>query len=122
MTGSPSAGLPKREPFSSDGQVDKPIELVLSTSIRDFFLRLLSVTTHSTWSRRQFVQGEPLSTTSQRTLRARQQQHALEALLFTGRLLEERPAVEALRLLCRSDSVDGELTTAIVAVVRKKLG
>lgn len=34
--GSPSAGLPKREPFSSDGQVDKPIELELSTSIRDF--------------------------------------------------------------------------------------
>lgn len=59
------------------------------------FLRLLSVTTHSTWSNRQFVHGEPFSTTSHRTLRARQQQQALEARLFTGRLWAESPAVEA---------------------------
>lgn len=59
------------------------------------FLRLLSVTTHSTWSKRQFVQGEPFSTTSHRTLRARQQQQAFEARLLTGRLWPESPAVEA---------------------------
>jgi hypothetical protein len=59
------------------------------------FLRLLSVTTHSTWSRRQFVHGEPFSTTSQRTLRARQQQQALEARRLTGRFWAARP--EALR-------------------------
>ena len=61
------------------------------------FLRLLSVTIHSTWSRRQFVQGDPFSTTSQRTLRALQQQQAFDARRFTGRLWEERPATEALR-------------------------
>lgn len=71
--------------------------LAFSASTRDFFLRLLSVTTHSTWSNRQFVQGEPFSTTSQRTLRARQQQHAFEARLLTGRVLPDMPAVEALR-------------------------
>lgn len=61
------------------------------------FLRLLSVTTHSTWSKRQFVHGEPFSTTSHRTLRARQQQQAFEARLLTGRLWPEIPAVEAFR-------------------------
>lgn len=69
------------------------------------FLLLLSVTTHSTWSSRQFVQGEPFSTTSQRTFRARQQQHAFEARLFTGRAAPGKPAVEALRLFCVSVSV-----------------
>lgn len=65
-----------------------------------YLLLLLSVTTHSTWSRRQFVHGEPLSTTSQRTLRARQQQQALEALRLTGRLPAVfSPAVEAFLLL-----------------------
>ncbi|KAL3252242.1 hypothetical protein ABHI18_010188 [Aspergillus niger] len=53
---------------------------------------------HSTWSKRQLVQGEPFSTTSHRTLRARQQQHALDALRFTGRALAGRPAVEAFLL------------------------
>lgn len=71
------------------------------------FLRLLSVTTHSTWSSRQFVQGEPFSTTSQRTLRARQQQQAFEARRLTGRELAESPADEALRLLLGSVSTAG---------------
>lgn len=71
------------------------------------FLRLLSVTTHSTWSSRQFVHGEPLSTTSHRTLRARQQQQAFEARRFTGRELAASPAVEALRLPLGSVSTAG---------------
>jgi hypothetical protein len=43
------------------------------------------------------VQGDPFSTTSQRTLRALQQQQAFDARRFTGRLWVERPAAEALR-------------------------
>jgi hypothetical protein len=43
------------------------------------------------------VQGEPFSTTSQRTFRARQQQQAFDARLFTGRLLPVSPALEAFR-------------------------
>jgi hypothetical protein len=78
------------------------------------FLLLLSVTMHSTWSSRQFVQGEPFSTTSQRTFRARQQQHALDARRFTGRALAERPAVEALRFPFESEST--ELVGAAVGV------
>lgn len=46
------------------------------------------------------MQGEPLSTTSQRTFLARQQQHALDARRFTGRELPARPATEAFRLAC----------------------
>ena len=52
------------------------------------------------------MQGEPFSTTSHRTLRARQQQQALEARLFTGRELAASPAVEALRFPL-SDSTAG---------------
>lgn len=52
---------------------------------RAYRLRLLSVTTHSTSSRRQFVQGAPCSTTLQRTLRARQDWQAFEARLLTAR-------------------------------------
>jgi hypothetical protein len=52
---------------------------------------------HSTWSNRQLVHGEPNCTISQRTLRARQQQHAFEVLFFVGREFPEI-AVEALRL------------------------
>lgn len=44
------------------------------------------------------MHGEPFSTTSHRTLRARQQQQAFEARRFTGREFAESPAVEALRL------------------------
>lgn len=64
------------------------------------FLRLLSDTMHSTSSKRQFVQGAPCSVTLQRTLRARQHWHALEALLLTERLAvcPSRPAWVALRL------------------------
>lgn len=43
------------------------------------------------------MQGDPFSTTSQRTLRALQQQQAFDARRFTGRLWEEGPATEALR-------------------------
>lgn len=43
------------------------------------------------------MQGDPFSTTSQRTLRALQQQQAFEARRFTGRLWAERPATEAFR-------------------------
>jgi len=58
----------------------------------DFFLRLPSVTQHSTSSSLQLVQGMPLSTTSQRTFLERQHWQALEARLFTGRLPEGKPA------------------------------
>lgn len=68
-------------------------------SVGTNFLRLLSVTIHSTSSNRQFVQGEPFSTTSQRTLRARQQQQALDARLFTGRDVPDNPAAAAFRLV-----------------------
>lgn len=77
------------------------------------FLRLLSVTTHSTSSSLQLVQGIPWSTTSQRTLRARQQQHALEARLLIGRALAESPATPALRLPVLSEAVAGEGTVLI---------
>lgn len=49
------------------------------------FLRLLSVTMHSTSSKRQFVHGAPCSTTLQRTFRARQHWQAFDALLLTAR-------------------------------------
>lgn len=108
----PERSLSRWKGFSSEASGDSEW---FSISTRDFldhmlvsyigqlifnctnFLRLLSVTTHSTWSKRQFVHGEPFSTTSQRTLRARQQQQAFEARLFTGRLWPESPAVEAFR-------------------------
>lgn len=58
--------------------------LVGDSSSDSFFLRrfFLSWTTHSKPSARHFVQGSPVSSTSQRTLRVRQQEHALEARLF----------------------------------------
>lgn len=62
------------------------------------------------------MQGEPLSTTSQRTFRARQQQQALEALLLTGRLRVGAPAVEALRLVCGSGG--GELVLLWAVMMR----
>jgi hypothetical protein len=49
-----------------------------------YFLRLLSVTTHSTSSSRQFVHGAPCSTTLHLTFRALQHAQALLALRFTG--------------------------------------
>jgi hypothetical protein len=48
------------------------------------FLRLLSVTMHSTSSKRQFVHGAPCSTTLHLTFRALQHWQALEARRFTG--------------------------------------
>ena len=51
-----------------------------------YFLRRLSFTTHSTLSHLQFPHGK-VSTTSQRTLRARQETHALAArrlVIFGG--------------------------------------
>lgn len=79
------------------------------------FLRLLSATTHSTSSRRQLVHGEPFSTTSQRTLRARQQQQAFDALLLTGRAEFCKLAALDLRLfldkLLSGDSGDETMTT-----------
>lgn len=85
------------------------------------FLLRLSVTTHSTWSKRQLVQGEPFSTTSQRTLRARQQQQAREALRLMGLLAADRPAAEAFRLFC-DDAVSGggeEVVEAILSEHRE---
>lgn len=82
------------------------------------FLLLLSVTTHSTSSRRQFVHGEPFSTTSQRTLRARQQWHAFEARRFTGLLLPEIPAAPALRLGAEGcDVEDVDISGVSVAMI-----
>lgn len=72
---------------------------------------------HSTWSRRQLVHGEPFSTTSQRTLRARQQQQALDARRFTGRLWAERPAAEAFRFP-DSDSVIVTVALALLMVLK----
>lgn len=86
-----------------------------SNSSNTHFLRRLSVTTHSTWSRRQLVQGEPLSTTSQRTFLARQQQHAREARLLMGRFPAASPAVEALRFFCdRAVSGGGEVVVEAI--------
>src|SRR5437764_4764608 len=68
-----------------------------SPSACGLFLLLESLTTHSTSSRRQLVQGVPLSTTSHRTFRERQQWQALEARRFTVRPLAGRPAARALR-------------------------
>jgi len=46
------------------------------------------------------VQGIPLSTTSQRTFRDRQQEHALEARLLTVLPLVGSPAIDTFRLAC----------------------
>lgn len=64
-----------------------------------YFLRRDSDTMHSTSSRRQLVQGAPCSVTLQRTLRARQHWHALEALRLTARVgpFPSSPAAEAFR-------------------------
>lgn len=50
-----------------------------------------SITTHSTASRRQLVQGCPPVTTSQRTLRLRQDRHALDARRLHGCSLCSHP-------------------------------
>lgn len=86
-----------------------------------YFLLRLSVTTHSTWSRRQLVHGEPFSTTSQRTLRARQQQQARDALRLIGRFAADRPAAEAFLLFC-GDAISGggeEVVEAILSEHRE---
>jgi hypothetical protein len=123
---------------SSDNSAEESgVVLLASASTRNFlfgsvivhmtflyvtnFLRRLSVTTHSTWSKRQLVQGEPFSTTSQRTLRARQQQQARDALRLIGRFAADRPAAEAFRLFC-DDAVSGggeEVVEAIVSEHRE---
>lgn len=55
---------------------------------------------HSTWSRRQFVQGAPCSTTLQRTLRDLQHWQALDARRLTGRCGRwSRPDAAAERFL-----------------------
>lgn len=78
------------------------------------FLRLLSVTTHSTSSSRQLVQGAPLSTTSHRTFRARQQQQAFDALLLTGREAAGRPAAADFRLFCAGGACASGVSTAAI--------
>lgn len=96
---------PYRNAASSDASVEDSVDgFNASLSVRDFFFRLLSVTTHSTSSRRQLVHGDPFSITSQRTFLARQQQQALEARLFTGRDVPDKPAAAAFLLLCGWDS------------------
>lgn len=50
------------------------------------------------------MHGEPFSTTSQRTLRERQQQQAREARRLTGRAPPGNPATDAFRLFCASVS------------------
>lgn len=63
------------------------------------------------------MQGEPLSTTSQRTFRARQQQHAREARLLMGRFPAASPAVEALRFFCdRAVSGGGDVVVEAILV------
>lgn len=74
------------------------------------------------------MHGDPFSTTSQRTLRARQQQQALDARRFTGRELAGRPAVEALRLLLGSvsmgvlDADDGDAAELVIVMKKHGLG
>lgn len=70
-----------------------------SPSTYDFRRRLPSVTRHSTSSSLQLVHGMPLSTTSQRTLRERQQWHAFDALRFTLRPPDDIPAADCFLLL-----------------------
>jgi hypothetical protein len=79
---------------------DQRISEVQQTANHDvtYFLRLLSETTQSTSSRRQFVHGAPCSVTLQRTLRARQHWQALEARRFTGRGGATSPRSEAAAL------------------------
>lgn len=124
-------------PSSDESADDSGVGLLASISARDFlnlvssgvqhscpsrtqtdFLRLLSVTMHSTWSRRQLVQGEPFSTTSQRTFLARQQQQAREARRLMGRLAPGNPAVDAFRLFWGSVSVGP--VDAMVKVSRRR--
>jgi hypothetical protein len=62
------------------------------------------------------VHGEPFSTTSQRTLRARQQQQARDALRLIGRFAAERPAAEAFRLFC-DDAVSGGGEEVVEAIL-----
>ena len=83
---------------SSDESLDESGEwFVLSPSARGLFLLFESLTTHSTSSRRQLVQGVPLSMTSHLTFLDRQQWQALEARRFTVRPLDGSPAEVALR-------------------------
>lgn len=78
--------------------VDGEVVCIKSPSRHDFFLLFPSVTRHSTSSRRQFVHGMPLSTTSHRTFRVRQHWQACEARLLTARPPLESPAAAGLRL------------------------
>src|SRR5271170_804457 len=65
-----------------------------SLSPYSFFRLFESLTTHSTSSSRQFVQGVPLSTTSHLTFLARQQWQAFDARRLTDRPPPVSPAVD----------------------------
>jgi len=74
----------------------------LSLDVHNELLRLLSVTTHSTWSRRQLVQGEPLSSDIATGPCVRDSTARSRSAAFDRTVAPTQSAADGFRLFCGS--------------------